>query len=99
MTDFIAQQGWQCPICKRVYSPSTPCCFTCGNDDTTTTSTNGSITQNVIKFVAYEDGRIEPILSKEKSTTALHTDGFITKEDYVYNKKKHRWGPKKEVDE
>lgn len=25
-----APHGWQCPICKRVYSPTTPCCFYCG---------------------------------------------------------------------
>lgn len=25
-----APQGWQCPICKRVYSPTTPLCFYCG---------------------------------------------------------------------
>lgn len=56
MNDFI-QQGWQCPICKRVYSPSTPCCFTCGGESITTTS----------------------------------TDGFVTEDDYVYNKKKHRY--------
>lgn len=34
----FAQQGWQCPICKRVYSPSTPCCFYCGAESTVTTS-------------------------------------------------------------
>ena len=28
--DFTAQ-GWQCPICKRVYSPTTPMCYYCGN--------------------------------------------------------------------
>ena len=28
--DF-APQGWQCPICKRVYSPTTPMCYYCGN--------------------------------------------------------------------
>lgn len=28
---FGTSQGWQCPICKRVYSPSTPMCFYCGN--------------------------------------------------------------------
>ena len=28
--DF-AQQGWQCPICKRVYSPTTQMCYYCGN--------------------------------------------------------------------
>lgn len=24
-------KGWQCPICERVYSPSTPICFSCNN--------------------------------------------------------------------
>lgn len=28
----FAQQGWQCPICKRVYSPSTMMCCYCGGD-------------------------------------------------------------------
>ena len=27
----FALQGWQCPICKRVYSPTTPMCYYCGN--------------------------------------------------------------------
>lgn len=35
----FVQQGWQCPICKRVYSPFTPCCFTCGAEGVTKTST------------------------------------------------------------
>lgn len=38
--NFFAPQGWQCPICKRVYSPSTPCCFTCGAEGVTNTSTS-----------------------------------------------------------
>lgn len=28
--NIFAQQGWQCPICGRVYSPSTPMCLFCG---------------------------------------------------------------------
>ncbi len=28
----LAQQGWQCPICKRVYSPFTMMCYYCGGD-------------------------------------------------------------------
>lgn len=28
---LFAQQGWQCPICKRVYSPFTPMCYHCSN--------------------------------------------------------------------
>lgn len=33
------QQGWQCPICGRVYSPTTAMCFYCGNEETTSTTT------------------------------------------------------------
>ena len=35
-----AQQGWQCPICKRVYSPTTPMCFYCGQESKTVTTTD-----------------------------------------------------------
>lgn len=52
MSEFnFAQQGWQCPICKRVYSPFTPSCFCCGNEKiiTTTTITTGTPpTQDVV---------------------------------------------------
>ena len=27
----FSPQGWQCPICKRVYSPMTSMCYYCGN--------------------------------------------------------------------
>lgn len=38
-------QGWQCPICGRVYAPSTPWCYFCGNQETyTTTTTSETIT-------------------------------------------------------
>lgn len=37
MEHGCCQQGWQCPICKHVYSPTTPMCFYCGEDGTTTT--------------------------------------------------------------
>lgn len=33
-------QGWQCPICKRVYSPTTPMCFYCGNKAIANQQTN-----------------------------------------------------------
>lgn len=29
--DRFIQQGWQCPICGRVYSPSTTMCYYCGS--------------------------------------------------------------------
>lgn len=37
--EYMIQQGWQCPICKRVYSPHTSMCLYCGGD-TKITSTN-----------------------------------------------------------
>lgn len=38
-----ALQGWQCPVCKRVYSPFTHMCYYCGGvDSQTTTTTTGT---------------------------------------------------------
>ena len=45
MNDFIAQQGWQCPICKRVYSPFTFMCYFCGGEAVTSTGT-GTFSDN-----------------------------------------------------
>lgn len=30
---MIPEQGWQCPICKRVYSPRQEMCLYCGGND------------------------------------------------------------------
>lgn len=35
---LYAPQGWQCPVCGRVYSPTTSMCFYCGNQETITTT-------------------------------------------------------------
>ena len=39
MPNMMAPQGWQCPCCNRVYSPTTPMCFTCGGETKTMPST------------------------------------------------------------
>ena len=39
LDDYMAQQGWQCPICKRVYSPFTMMCYYCGGEQNVTTTT------------------------------------------------------------
>jgi hypothetical protein len=39
----FAQQGWQCPICKRVYSPSTPWCYYCGGESKISTTSEVSL--------------------------------------------------------
>ena len=28
-------EGWRCPVCGRVYSPTTPMCFYCSNQEVT----------------------------------------------------------------
>lgn len=44
MNEFnFAQQGWQCPICKRVYSPFTPMCYNCGGESSTLTTTGPTL--------------------------------------------------------
>ena len=42
MNENFVQHGWQCPICKRVYSPMTFMCYYCGGESVTSTGT-GSI--------------------------------------------------------
>ena len=46
-------QGWQCPICKRVYSPFTQMCLYCGNQETQTTTlpnTGGFVKEQISDF-------------------------------------------------
>ena len=40
---LFASQGWQCPLCKRVYSPYTPMCYYCGNGQRGYTFSDGTI--------------------------------------------------------
>lgn len=44
----LTQHGWICPKCGRVYSPFTPMCSYCGNEEikiTTTTNPTEYITE------------------------------------------------------
>jgi len=43
------EQGWQCPICKRVYAPDVPMCFYCGSDVKTTTKIEPDTVQYYFK--------------------------------------------------
>ena len=36
----FTQQGWECPKCGKVYSPSTIMCLTCGQEVKTNITTN-----------------------------------------------------------
>ena len=37
---MLGQQGWICPKCGRVFSPSTPMCLYCGKETSTATSSS-----------------------------------------------------------
>ena len=39
---LTAPRGWVCPICGRVYSPTTPMCCYCGGEQKTTTYTTSA---------------------------------------------------------
>ena len=45
----FAQQGWQCPICKRVYSPFTTMCYYCGGECRTTATTSTKISTDWVE--------------------------------------------------
>ena len=55
------QQGWQCPICKRIYSPTTSMCFYCGNQETITITDNvePDVKARMVKDVAGSDAKIK----------------------------------------
>lgn len=38
--NFFTPQGWKCPQCGRVYSPSTPMCYYCGGTEKKTITTD-----------------------------------------------------------
>lgn len=57
-------QGWQCPICKRVYSPTTQMCMYCGEEQKTTITTSSTPASRVVVNGVYwerdkEDGNVD----------------------------------------
>ena len=49
--DLTAPQGWVCPKCGRVYSPTTPMCYYCGGEQTSTVSTGTGTGTPYIDYV------------------------------------------------
>ena len=66
----FAQQGWQCPICGRVYSPATAMCFYCGNYKIITTTDVKIGDGNTI----YTFGVWQPPKSKEDNNERYRTN-------------------------
>ena len=64
--ESFAPQGWQCPICKRVFSPTTPWCYFCGGEMKTVTTTNLQVEMpKVMEFVNEWTGERYPIRGTE----------------------------------
>ena len=40
--NLLVQQGWQCPCCKRIYSPTTHMCYYCVPEKQTAQTTSGT---------------------------------------------------------
>ena len=58
MNEFIfsspePQQGWQCPVCRRVYAPWMAQCLTCGGERKTYTTSNTEYMTNDEFFEKY----------------------------------------------
>ena len=58
--NFTVRQGWQCPICKRVFSPQTFMCYFCGKETRTETSDN---TYNAEILPKVDKNYVKPYLS------------------------------------
>lgn len=80
-------QGWQCPICKKIYSPLTPVCFTCYSNEVE--EDENIITVNAdapTKKIVYE--LISPIRNKIeelKDTSDKNLDEITSVRRDAYN--------------
>lgn len=52
----FTQQGWECPKCGRVYSPSTPMCLSCPEKTMTSTGTGNPMHTTSIAISAFDIG-------------------------------------------
>ena len=62
--NLSAPQGWVCPKCGRVYSPTTPMCFYCGSEDHITISTTGTQPEWGDRSWAFKGGSKEGSVEK-----------------------------------
>lgn len=76
---MMIEQGWQCPICKRIYNPRQEMCLYCGGNNTSSQSTSpekkyrqgGEISWDTIN--GYCD-----TLSTATMSNAINTDRWTT---------------------
>ena len=66
------QQGWQCPICGRIYSPTTMMCYYCGAESksiSTTAATSPTIDYLHHDSITETSGMTETRLVSAQSIT------------------------------
>lgn len=64
------QQGWQCPLCKNIYSPTTSMCYSCSSSKVTITSSSDSVGNEI----QLPNGTITlPHISRPTSSNVLFT--------------------------
>ena len=56
--DGFAPQGWQCPVCRRVYSPSTTMCYYCGGQSVSTVTYTNKVLQCPVCGRDVEPGKL-----------------------------------------
>ena len=66
---LFCNKGWQCPICGRVYSPTTPMCFYCGNKSESTqvatTQSGNLIDARCVKIENTLDDLVKRVYGKD----------------------------------
>lgn len=72
----FAQQGWQCPICHAIWSPTTPMCYNCTGKEKTYTFGSGKYKVNDInKYIEnvskYIDKYVENINTNKYSNVTI----------------------------
>lgn len=50
----FAQQGWQCPVCGAVYSPTTPMCYNCTGKYKTYTFSTKTTDDSIIDWLHHD---------------------------------------------
>lgn len=53
------RQGWQCPVCSKVYSPDVPSCFTCGQNMTVTCTDSSKVSIPQIQDFTFDEEKFK----------------------------------------
>ena len=66
----LIQQGWQCPVCKRVYSPETYVCWYCGGSGCT--ATTKTVTNDPEQLAKKYKKLIDDVIKSEEAGPDLY---------------------------